>query len=203
MNTKPLDFKTVTIPPGTASAPGTVGTQLGGSLCYIATSSGVFAMQFDAGTPFQTQGGFVFNIAPGRFSTQTFFNTSAVPVTVTFYIGQMGVAYIGTSNFKEAPTFIVGSLGATGDNISVPGNATGLGYLEVPGVYQGHVRKQIIVTVYGGNPRVFLKNTAGQTIMRINNSDTPVAINTSETVRLYSENSSASIVNVGEIYYSL
>ena len=203
MNSKPLDFKTVTIPPGTASAPGTVGTQLGGSLCYIATSSGVFSMQFDAGTPFQTQGGFVFNGAPATFRTQTFFNPTAVAVTVTFYVGAMGVGYIGTSNFKEAPTFLVGSLGAAGDNITVPGNATGLGYLEVPGIYLGHIRKQIIITVYGGNPRVFLKNTSGQTLMRINNSDTPVAINTSETVRLYSENTSVSIVNVGEIYYAL
>ena len=207
---KSLDFKTVTIPAGTAGNPGTVGTQLPGSLCYIATSSGSFTMQFDASTPFQTLGGFVFNLAPGRFSSQTFFNSSPVPITVTFYIGQIGVAYIGTSNFKEAQTFIIGALGLSatgsynGQTVTINGDGTvavpnGAG-VNILGLYQGHVRKTLILQVITGDP-MRVSDSSGRYVMRITSGTSPVALNSSDNFKLVSEGASGAIIS--EIYYSL
>ena len=136
-----LDFNTVTVPArtnsGTHFMSGMAQVQSGGVFFYCKSSSAPFLVQFDIATKIPFDQGFKRLVADSPFETVRFFNPTANPITIEFYVGNGDVDFVGVSAYKE---------------VSSRANGAGLLTLEAgefelfPGVDVNSQRKQIVIT---------------------------------------------------------
>lgn len=108
---KPLDSQIVTVPAANAGNPGIQKCDLPGSMVLIQKATGLFRMQFDTQAPFAALEGVKISDPTGPFNSLTFYNDSAVPISLTVFVGQVDVDFVGPYTTKPAPTQPLGNIG--------------------------------------------------------------------------------------------
>ena len=159
MNTLALAFDSLTVPAGTVTNPGTVKSPKGGRFFYLRSTTTPLQIAFDSGTPFQMEGGFK---VTEPFASVQFFNPTAFPIVVVFYIGSAGIDYVGTNDVKLAATYALGNLGIAVSAAAANGlpacDANGFLIITnsmnllVPGTNNGHRRQKITFSVSTASP---------------------------------------------------
>jgi len=130
-------------------------------------------------------------------------------VTIQFYVGQLGVGYIGTSNFKNASTYI---LAGGGQTLTGGLYQTTASLIPIIGTNAGHTRREITITnpstgwVSGNAGLAALCDAAGNIFCAVNVGGI-VSFETSDTIYLkgVADVFNPSVypkVSIGEIYYS-
>jgi len=155
-----LKFATLIIPAGSAAGntfnPGTVKVSDSGAFLYIKTATTPFLMQLDANSLFQVEGGFKFT---ENYQTVTFINPNTWPITIGYYVGTVGVEYVGTNQVKDALTYNVGNFGLTASGVynnqaitisaaQATNNCIQIGAapIKITNLNSGHQRRSIVLT---------------------------------------------------------
>ena len=191
----PLDFKTVTIPAGSAASPGIVKSQLAGVFFYCKAATSPFQMQFDAGTVFPFDTGFKIknpDNGGGMFQGVTFYNPTANAILVSFYVGGADVDFVGVSAIKEVSSRAVG-----GGLQTLEPAAT----IDVPGISSGSQRKQIIITNLDAAVPLVILDATGAVFGAVF-AQTPWSVPTDAFFTI--KNNGVAPINfiVGELYYN-
>jgi hypothetical protein len=181
-------------------------TNLAGTIFYCQSATLTVKVAFDNEPPCDFSAGWK---RQTQFEKLTFTNPNATEVALVFYVGQEGLDYIGTDTQKDAPTFALGNKGTGSTFLSVPARvpndislpATNLAdAVVVPGIYQGHLRKTLVVsTYYSGANSVEIYDSAGNFFAHVPIS-TIIAFDISDTLKFLGVLGVAQI-GIGEIYY--
>lgn len=194
-----LDTNTVTIPAAAGGINGMAQLQMSGSFFYCKTATLNFIIQFGTSTKLPFDQGFKVK-TPAAFSEIRFFNPNPYAVTVTFYVGDGSIDYVGTDNQKEAATYVFANGGndglitvptakkTGGANwlIVAPGAAVDLAVsnaLAIPGRNNGQRRKLISFcnSALGNGQDVIILDANGKLFLRLTANDIPVAYESDAT----------------------
>ena len=210
--TQALDSATITVPAAVGNLPGQLKMLMAGSVFYCKSATLPFLMQFDSGTQFPFDAGFEF--PADNFSSQTFFNPNPYPITITYYVGGKGVSFVGTSDVKNASTYMFGNLGLkangtyNGQSISITNwggfNVIGISNTQtitVAGLNNGHRRKQVVFTVATGSSPIMVADSNGN-FFCIVTSSSPITFESDATLQISTSAAGGAIFAIGEIYYA-
>lgn len=111
---KPFEQITLVLNPADANGkPGVQTADYSGTMVFIKSATAGFSMRFDAGDVFDAIEGIKLS-EPSGFNKLTFYNYNSFPITINFYVGQIGVDYVGPNVTIPAPTQLLGNFGIAG-----------------------------------------------------------------------------------------
>jgi hypothetical protein len=198
-----------------ALQPSFVEAAYAGSFFHCRKATNPFRMAFDAGQFFDWQGGYLLANTP--FKKIVFANDTLFPMRIYFSVGTENVAFSGTEDAKVAETFTRGNMGlgykqtapsannTNGDEWNPDGvvavDLTANDPIFVPGIYQGHRRKQITFNNANADHSLAVFTSDGG-LFELIPIKTRLTYETSSDFYLFGSQGNATGVIVNEIYYA-
>jgi hypothetical protein len=202
-NATPLAAQTVTVPAAlSATAPGIYKLQLAGQVLVCRASTAPLQCKLDAGSFFPIEAGFVIPGPASGFSAITLQNTTASPIVITLYAGELGINVIPNNYAKVFPTYTKGTDLTGGTQLAAGGVAVFNGRDALNGA--AGARKQITVQNCDANGNALtVQGDNGVALALLAAGSPPWTIEDAGSVTL--KNNTAGIITrviVGEVFYT-
>jgi len=192
------NYETITIPAAVGAKSGTSISSSSGRVFACVQATAEFVVVPDSQSPVNMSTGRQFGNPNGqRFRRILFYNASAIPIEVTFYVGdeafqpETALSASVSNTTKDAPTYLVPTY------LDLP---TGQ-WLDIVGVNNGKQRKLIVIFNPTANLTLKVQSPAGVTCGLIP-PNTALALPTNATLRIRNDSGlAAGFVPITEIYY--